>query len=117
MRQITKDAVSAFYSGRDFKRSNTFVQTRDGTTRMWLFGNLIAMLNKDTGLRVRNAGWMTPTTKGRLNGVLYQVGYSIAQRDGRWILSDKVGTRWAWDLLEGNQGWVVIPVKEEGHEL
>ena len=77
MRKITQNAADAFVSGRKFASGNTQVDayTADDKTvaRMYLHGNQIAY--KCNGeLLVTLAGWPTPTTRERLNGLLETIG-------------------------------------------
>ena len=72
MRKITRLASLAFRASKPFSMGNTAV-THDkptGITQMRLHGNLIAERMKDGRLRVSLAGWNTPTTRERLNGLL-----------------------------------------------
>ena len=74
MRKITRDACDAFIHGRDFARDNTTV-LHNGITRMYLHGNCIAQYNpgeipEQREIKITLAGWPTPTTRERLNGVL-----------------------------------------------
>ena len=70
MRKITQLVSNAFIAGRDFTLGNSHVDydADTFTRRMYLHGNLIA---KQVGneLRVTLAGWPTPTTRERLNGL------------------------------------------------
>lgn len=86
MRQITRDAVEAFYEGRNFKRSNTEVVVGKHVVDLCLFDNRIAyrLLDQPDNLHITNAGYSTVTTKERLNG-LYNV--RIVQRRGVWYLN------------------------------
>jgi hypothetical protein len=92
MRQITRDAVNAFRSRETFKRANTEVSINDdGTTCLLLHGKLIALLYAEgrQELEVSHAGWLTPTTKDRLNGLLSAVGcLGIYQKAGQWYWQD-----------------------------
>ena len=63
-RKITQEAVRAFYSGDELTKSNMFVTSQ----QMYLHGNLIAKI-EDGDLFITTAGWSTPTTKERLNGL------------------------------------------------
>jgi hypothetical protein len=70
VRKITRDACNAFINGVEFTRENMHVHHNgDGaTSRMYLFGKLIAERDGDT-LRVTLAGFPTDTTRDRLNGL------------------------------------------------
>lgn len=68
MRKITEDACKAFYDNENFKRSNTEVVCSVCSTKMYLFGNLIAERNEN-GLYISLCGHNTRTTRERLNGL------------------------------------------------
>ena len=96
MRKVTKIITEAFYSGIAKSRDNTCT---DGTS-VWLHGNKIAEKRSRSGpqfqtkeLFISNAGWSTPTTKERLNGLLELGNFSswplprIFQKNFEWYLS------------------------------
>lgn len=85
MRKITQLAVNAFCNGSDFTLGNTCVYHDSlpggGVSRLILHGNLIAeqYLPKhasETRTRITLAGWPTPTTRERINGLLDALGES-----------------------------------------
>jgi hypothetical protein len=84
MRKITQMACDAFINGRDFTLGNTHVyhDSKSGMTRMLLHGNLIAEQGH-CKLIVSLAGWPTPTTRERVNGLLdsLNVNRRFYQRD------------------------------------
>lgn len=73
MRKITKQAARAFLEGRAFKSGNTAVTVEqagdDQVVWLALHGNRIA---QGIGGRILAtlAGWPTPTTRERLNGLI-----------------------------------------------
>ena len=67
-RQITKNAVNAFLLDDNFNMSNTSVHADTTGTYMYLFGNLIAQ-KVGKRIQITLAGWNTPTTRERLNGL------------------------------------------------
>ena len=82
MRKITRLASKAFKQGKPFSRDNTLVKTYtvndDSWNQLFLHGNCIAEQNIQSGeLLITLAGWPTPTTRERLNGLLQTMGYSI----------------------------------------
>lgn len=91
MRKITEEAVTHFYNGTTFKKSNTEVEVFPEVTILKLYGNEIAWLYNDPlkTLTITDAGWATNTTKERLNGLK---GVSINQVKGSWYLNDEL-----WD--------------------
>jgi hypothetical protein len=93
MRQITKDAIRAFYNREKFTRDNTSVLIKYGDyVELRLHNNLIAMI-KEGSLYITNAGWMSTTTKERLNGLS---GVSIYQKNYQWFLN---GIAWDGSLV------------------
>jgi len=87
MRKVTQQAVNALYSRRPFRNSNTEVEVRPNVAILKLHGNEIAYLHSpDQTLEITNAGWPTPTTKERLNGLK---SVHIVQRKGKWYLNGK----------------------------
>ena len=91
MRKITRLAALAFRGGDNFKLGNTSV-THDGPTsitQMRLHGNLIAERLPGRRVRVTLAGWGTPTTRERVNGVLEMMGINayFCQRNHEQHLS------------------------------
>ncbi len=96
MKLVTQKSVSAFYNNaKGTFGSNTEVVVQDnGETKLFLFGNLIAVRNNGV-TRISNAGWESNTTKERLNGL---VGVHIQQKKGQWYLN---GEEW-------NGSWVEI---------
>jgi hypothetical protein len=86
MRQITKQAVKAFFSGKNFKLDNTEVTVSEGGSNvyMYLHGNLIAERYMHDVI-LHDAGWKTVTTKERLNGILDHCNApKIYQSKGVW---------------------------------
>lgn len=96
MRQITKKACTAFMNAVKFKSSNTKVEVLPNVTILKLFGNAIAYRYNDTDrtLSITNAGWMSNTTKERLNGI---DGVHIQQKAGEWYLN---GNIWDGKLID-----------------
>lgn len=95
MKQVTRNSVDCLLSGGNKQFSNTLVQTIDNVSKMYLFGNLIAIFDHSTGkLRVSNAGWFSKTTKERLNGL---PNVRIHQHKWEWYLN---GVIWDGALIE-----------------
>lgn len=92
MRAITEDAVDSLYNGEYFKRDNTEVIHGLDGAKMYLHGNLIAILN-GAEISLYSCGWKTKTTKERLNGCINQYRVQIIQRKGKWFISDSNGPR------------------------
>ena len=73
MRKVTKNIRNAFYAGRKLTIGNTHT---DGTA-VWLHGNKIVERRED-GVYATLAGWNTPTTRERVNGI---TGARFHQKD------------------------------------
>ena len=97
MRQITQKTANAFFNRKALKMNNTEVKGRyistngkgeeikdpNGYVEMYLYlhGNLIANFNQiQKGLYFTLAGWNTPTTRERLNGLLETYGLTCKVR-------------------------------------
>lgn len=87
MRDITKKAVAAFNAGKSFSLGNTLVAVDSTEVTLNLHGNLIARKFIMTGeTEITTAGWNTPTTKERLNGL---PGVSVYTKAKQLYLNDK----------------------------
>lgn len=88
-RKITNSIVDAFMYERNYKSGNSSVELGNSEVNMFLFGNLIAKMNRNTGhIYITNCGFFTNTTKERLNGI---PNVSIQQKAGKWYLN---GSEW-----------------------
>ena len=86
-RQVTEQIIKAFLNDQAKRVSNSEVHTDFISTRLYLFGNCIAIKKKDTGkIEVSMAGYPTVTTRERLNGI---PGVRISQRKGIQYLNGK----------------------------
>ena len=65
MRKVTAQIKKAFEEGKSLKVRNT---ETDGQT-VWLHGNAIVKRDSDGLVRWSLAGWNTPTTRERVNGI------------------------------------------------
>lgn len=65
MRKVTQQIKKAFEQGKPLKVGNT---RTDGKT-VWLHGNAIVKRDPDGLVRWSLAGWNTPTTRERVNGI------------------------------------------------
>lgn len=111
MRAITFNAVQAFNNNKKFKQSNTEVTISPDefgvATCLMLHGNMIAhkytnLVNGKFDLSISACGWLTPTTKERLNGL---DGVSICQRKGVWYLNGKEWGGLRVNLEDWNDGY------------
>ena len=66
MRKVTAQIKEAFEQGKPLKVGNT---ETDGKT-VWLHGNAIVKRDPDGLVRWSLAGWNTPTTRERVNGIV-----------------------------------------------
>lgn len=81
MRKITKEIVAAFLNHETKRIGNSYT---DGTT-LFLHGNAIARHRTDGCFEVTTAGWNTPTTRERLNGL---PGIKVNVKQGQLYLND-----------------------------
>ena len=84
MRKITKEAVDAFINCVNYKNSNTEVLTIGPDSSMMLLHNNLIASKTPNGIKVSLAGWNTPTTRERLNGI---PGVIIYTRKGQAYLN------------------------------
>lgn len=97
MKIVTQNAVNCFLNRGNGTFSNTKVVTENGVTKMFLFGNLIAIEEHVGGvLKVTNARWESQTTKERLNGL---PNVNIRQVKREWFLN---GVKWNGELIQVN---------------
>ena len=92
MRKITSESVKAFFSGRKLNKQNMEVRVNEysGVTELYLHGNLIAKRILST-VTLYDCGWLTTTTKERLNGLLdYMSESRIYQKKGVWYRGEKI---------------------------
>lgn len=88
MKQIDTNCAGALLSRTPFAGGNTVVKPRYGMEDFWqmhLHGNLIAVLAPDNSLYFTMAGWGSPTTRNRLNGL--RIG--VYQKDGKQMVGDQ----------------------------
>ena len=85
MRKVTRLSVDALLNGKPFSMGNTKVVPNALGSRLDLHGHAIAYKSHlDGRLYIDTCGYMTNTTKERLNGL---PGVSIVQRKGVWYLN------------------------------
>lgn len=88
MSKISEQAARKFAIEESFKLGNTQVMNTCLGMTMSLHGNLIAHYDEDT-LILFTRGWLTRTTKDRLNCILSQWGLGIiSQKKGKWYYKD-----------------------------
>ena len=78
-KKVSQHAAQALQNGGKYSNGKN---TRVEAGRLSLFGNCIAEAMGEATL-IRNCGWMTLTTKDRLNAIS---GVSIHQKRGKWYL-------------------------------
>lgn len=91
-RKISEDSTQAFIKGRNFKRGNMEVVAEPGLVKMLLHGNKIAecykIQNAEWVLTISDCGWVTDTTRERLNCLLHNIGlgdYRVYKRQGEFF--------------------------------
>lgn len=96
MRTITKEAVKNFLNAVEFKKDNTKVEVLENLTILKLHNNPIAFKYNDPQqtLSITMAGWITNTTKERLNGI---PGVNLSTKKGVLYLN---GSEWDGELID-----------------
>jgi predicted DNA-binding protein (MmcQ/YjbR family) len=99
MKKITAQALDAFINARKFKKDNMTIEVQPNVTVMRLYGHPIAYLYNDPErtLSISACGWLTNTTKERLNAL---PGVHINQKNWRWYLN---GMEWDGKLVDVNK--------------
>ena len=96
MKKITSEAVKNFLNAIEFKKDNTKVEVLENVTILKLYNNPIAYKYNDPEqtLSITMAGWITNTTKERLNGL---PGVNISTKKGTLYLN---GSEWGGELID-----------------
>ena len=89
MRKVTEQIKRAFEQGTSLKVGNT---ETDGKT-VWLHGNAIIKRDPQGFVRWSLAGWNTPTTRERVNGI---VNAGVHQVDFEPVLTGEVIDSYDW---------------------
>lgn len=87
MRKVTNDVVKAFLAGESKTADNS---STDGRT-LKLHGNTIATRDSRGGVTATLAGWPTPTTRERLNGLctLLDIDRRFSQKGGKQFFGSR----------------------------
>ena len=89
MRKVTQQIKKAFDNGQRLKVGNT---KTDGKT-VWLHGNAIVKRDPDGLVRWSLAGWNTPTTRERVNGI---ANAGVCQVDFSPVLNGEIIDSFDW---------------------
>lgn len=92
MRKVTQQIKKAFEQGISLKVGNT---KTDGNS-VWLHGNRIVMRQEDGRVWATLAGWNTPTTRERVNGI---TGIGFYQKDFEPMLNGEEIDPSAWFVV------------------
>ena len=99
MRKISMKAAKNFHLGITSKLANTVtkVNREQGKHYMYLFGHNIATLEVKTGnIYFDFCDWETPTTRGRMNGIVARLTDNVRIRQikgQQYIVNSKYGTK------------------------
>jgi hypothetical protein len=91
MRKITEEAHRAFMHREKFKKGNTEVRITNGLPQMYLHNNKIAEMNSDGEVCINTCGWMSRTTRERLNAFI-----PIRVEKGSFIVNEKFKWDGSW---------------------
>lgn len=90
MRLTTSICQNLISKGRGNSKKldhNTYLIEEQGVFKVELHGNCIVTVYPDDSLKVSSCGWLTPTTKDRLNKY---TDLGIYQKKGQWYLKSGV---------------------------
>ena len=89
MRKIEQLMNQAITDSKDWQQDNTSVFTTGGSTSVFLHGHEIARITYD-GVSLNNKGWLTKTTKSRMNAILKEHGAGdyVCQKNFKWFIFD-----------------------------
>jgi len=92
MRKETAKIAAAFKAGKPAKGARTHT---DGQS-VWLHGNMIAQRRDDGFVMLTLAGWNSPTTRERLNGIAQTLGLQVrfCQRNHCAVMRELVAGEW-----------------------
>ena len=107
MRKISKSIANAFKNGERRSISNTVTDNNE----VLLHGNRIMWKNDSGDICLSMCGWDTPTTRERLNALLYVLGsdWRIVQRSGMQFAVTSVGF--------ANKADVILTVEIDPNEV
>ena len=94
MRKIETQMNEAITDRTDWGKDNTRVETIDGVSKVYLHGNLIAVVDEDS-MTLYDGGYQSNTTKSRLNALCDEFGYSgegVFQKNFEWFVRLWTGT-------------------------
>ena len=94
MRKIEMKMNQAIRSQENFKLDNTRVEVKTDYVQVFLHDNLIAELARDgTEIRLDNCGYLTVTTKSRLNAICNEFAppIGIYQKNFKWYVTTPSG--------------------------
>ena len=114
MRKVTETIAESFYKGFNKTVSNTHT---DGVN-VWLHGNKIAWRNQDNTLSVTLAGWGTPTTRERINGILdtFGIHYRVGQHKHEQIIKNSDNAKsFGFEFLPYGDNTVITFFSDDVH--
>ena len=101
MRKIEQEMNYAIRNGIAWSQGNTCTTfDQEGRTLVYLHGNLIAAISKDS-ITIYDGGYQSNTTKSRLNAILDEVipGTKVIQRDFHWFIVYQDGTKSPFEMI------------------
>ena len=90
MRKIEEQMNSAIRYGRNFSNSNTQVTHDSEGANVYLHGNHIATVKRNS-IIIKDGGWQSNTTKSRLNALLdeFTTNTRVFQKNWTWFVGYK----------------------------
>lgn len=101
MRKIEQETIAAVRRGESWRKGNMEVWAGEGTLRVKLHGNTIAV-RRDGQWAFTLAGWPTPTTRSRINALAraFRPGLHVNQSGGNQIV-----TEGCFRAIVGDEEW------------
>jgi hypothetical protein len=94
MRKISEDMANSFwdYQPKKMNNSEVFIN-KDGEICLKLWDTIVARINNEGYLVLNNGGYLTTTTKSRINAVLQKLDCYVNQKAGVWYLHNTYGEK------------------------
>lgn len=82
-------------NARKVANNTWLIRGEDGSIGLKLHQTTIVSAAQDGRVTLNSGGWRTPTTKGRINDALHELGFhtSISQKDGVWLVFPSWGDK------------------------
>jgi hypothetical protein len=94
MRKISEEMANCLWDYIPKKMSNSEVYiNKDGEPCLKLWNTIVARINNEGFLVLNNGGYLTTTTKSRINAVLQKLDCYVNQKAGVWYFHNSYGEK------------------------